>query len=41
MMNNKTVLVLSSLTVGVLTGLGYLAVQRLRNKEEQVEEESE
>ena len=42
MTTNKKVILLSSLTVSVLSGLGYLAIQRLKNKQEEIcEEESE
>ena len=41
MTTNKKVILLSSLTVSVLSGLGYLAVNRLKSKrEESYEEES-
>ena len=41
-MNNVKILLLSTLTVGIMSGLGYTAVKRIRKKQEEViEEESE
>ncbi len=41
-MNNIKILLLSTLTVGVMSGLGYTAVKQIRKKQEEViKEESE